>query len=417
MPADRPNTGVWLIGARGGVATTLIAGTLAIRRGLSGTFGLISEVEPLRSLALTPFENLVFGGHDIRRQSLRESAEQIYRENGTLRHEIVSAVGAELDQVDAQIRPGVLHASGAAIEALSGVDSSLITKDAAAAVERLTSDLESFRAANALGELVVVNLASTEPPIVPRPEHATAEGVDRLLAEEGGRALIASTLYTLAAARARAAYINFTPSAGALLPGVAACLDRARVPYIGSDGKTGETLVKSALAPMFKYRNLRVLTWQGYNLLGDRDGEVLASDENKRAKVESKDNLLHQYLGYPLHSRVEIDYVPSLHDLKTAWDFIHFQGFLDVKMSMQFTWQGCDSILAAPLVLDLVRMAALALRRGEQGPMGHLSIFFKSPLAARSHDLHVQYHALLEYVERVRGASGLSGEKLSGKKR
>ena len=202
-------------------------------------------------------------------------------------------------------------------------------------------------------------------------------------------------------ARAGCGYVNFTPSPGAILPGLVETLEHSGVPFIGSDGKTGETLVKSALAPLFKYRNLRVLSWQGYNLLGDRDGEVLATDENKRTKVRSKDNLLHEFLGYPLQSTVEIDYVPSLDDFKTAWDFIHFQGFLDVKMSMEFTWHGCDSVLAAPLVLDLVRLTALAQDRGESGVLRHLAIFFKNPLGSVSHDLHDQYHRLMDYVKAI----------------
>jgi myo-inositol-1-phosphate synthase len=166
---------------------------------------------------------------------------------------------------------------------------------------------------------------------------------------------------------------------------------------MGNDGKTGETLVKSALAPMFKYRNLRVLSWQGYNMLGDRDGKILSHPDNLTSKLESKDSVLQNILGYPVHTKVRIDYVESLHDLKTAWDFVHFQGFLGHKMTMQFTWQGCDAILAAPLVLDMVRLTELAMRRGEGGPMTQLAPYFKSPIGAGEHDLHRQYHAMMDY--------------------
>jgi myo-inositol-1-phosphate synthase len=153
---------------------------------------------------------------------------------------------------------------------------------------------------------------------------------------------------------------------------------------------------------MFKYRNLRVLSWQGYNILGDRDGAVLADGENKRAKVETKDGLLASILGYPLHTHVGIDFVPSLHDLKTAWDFVHFEGFLGHRMALQFIWQGCDSILAAPLVLDLVRLLDLAARRGESGPARHLACFFKRPVGDGEHDLHEQWQRLTAYAEAAR---------------
>jgi len=110
--------------------------------------------------------------------------------------------------------------------------------------------------------------------------------------------------------------------------------------------------------------------------------------------------LLEEILGYHLHTHVGIDYVASLKDMKTAWDFIHFQGFMDFKMSMQFTWQGCDAILAAPLVLDMIRLADFAARQEESGRMIQLSSFFKSPLGVKEHDLHFQFHALMDYIQR-----------------
>ena len=168
---------------------------------------------------------------------------------------------------------------------------------------------------------------------------------------------------------------------------------------MGSDGKTGETMLKSAIAPMFKYRNLHVMSWQGYNILGDRDGKVLSNEGPKQSKVTGKDKAISNILGYPLHTHVGIDYVPSLNDWKTAWDFIHFKGFLGVKMCMQFIWQGCDSILAAPLVLDMTRLADFSLKKGEYGPMKHLACFFKDPVGVEDHDLHNQFHLLLNYVE------------------
>ena len=135
------------------------------------------------------------------------------------------------------------------------------------------------------------------------------------------------------------------------------------VPVAGNDGKTGETLVKTVLAPMFSARALKVLAWQGYNMLGNRDGEVLEEPAHKAAKLENKDQALRELLSDDdLHSEVAIDFVPSLNDWKTAWDFIHFEGFLGAKMSMQFTWQGSDSALAAPLILDLAILAELASR-------------------------------------------------------
>ena len=255
---------------------------------------------------------------------------------------------------------------------------------------------------NKLKRCVCVNLTSTEPKLRLTKSHNTSKGMEKILDENRETAIRPSAIYAYAAARLGLPFIHFTPSNAALVPGIRQIFQDNDAPYMGSDGKTGETLVKSSLAPMFKYRNLKVLTWQGYNILGDRDGIVLADQENRSSKVESKDALLSKILGYPLHTHVGIDYVPSLNDLKTAWDFIHFQGFLDYKMTMQFTWQGCDAILAAPIVLDMVRFADLAKRRGESGPMPHLSCYFKSPLDIDQHDLHLQWHFMTDYVRKVR---------------
>ncbi len=221
---------------------------------------------------------------------------------------------------------------------------------------------------------------------------------EKALAVNQVSAVRPSALYAYVAASLSLPFIHFTPSNAALIPAVCELFDRNQTAYAGMDGKTGETLVKSTLAPMFKYRNLHVLSWQGYNLLGDRDGVILDSAENKQAKLDTKDGLLSKILGYPLHTHVGIDYVPSLHDLKTAWDFIHFQGFLGYKMSMQFTWQGCDAILAAPVVLDMIRLCEYARRRGESGLMTQLACFFKRPLGVDEHDLHFQFHHLMDYI-------------------
>ena len=260
-----------------------------------------------------------------------------------------------------------------------------------------------------LERVICVNLTSTEPQLEANKAHLSLAALQRAIARNDLQAVRPSTIYALAAADLGLPFIHFTPSNSVFLPAVRERFAQSGAPYMGCDGKTGETLVKSALAPMFHYRNLRVLTWQGYNILGDRDGRVLADAENKRAKVESKDSLLQKILGYPLHSHVGIDYVPSLHDHKTAWDFIHFEGFLGHRMAMQFTWQGCDAILAAPLVLDMVRCADLAARRGESGPMLQLSCFFKQPLDVSEHDLHRQWVRFVAWLDGHRGKSTPKG--------
>jgi myo-inositol-1-phosphate synthase len=193
-------------------------------------------------------------------------------------------------------------------------------------------------------------------------------------------------------------YINFTPSLGASLPALDELAQSTGSLHAGKDGKTGETLVKTVLAPMFALRNLKVMSWVGHNIFGNRDGLILDDPSNKSSKVETKDRVVTQILGYKPASLVTIEYLPDMGDWKTAWDHIHFQGFLGTKMALQFTWQGCDSLLAAPLAIDLARLADLEKRRGRRGRLTHLACFFKSPDGCEENDFFKQFTMLLEHL-------------------
>ena len=194
-------------------------------------------------------------------------------------------------------------------------------------------------------------------------------------------------------------YINFTPSLGSAPAAIDQLAVLRRTRHFGCDGKTGETLMKSVLAPMFARRNLQVLSWVGHNIFGNMDGQVLNDPANKQAKVTSKDHLIGDILGYRPHTLVSIEYIPDLGDWKTAWDHIHFAGFLGAPMTLQFIWQGCDSVLAAPLVLDLVRFTELAWRRGHIGRMPFLASFFKSPYGVEEHRFDRQFQMLEDWAK------------------
>jgi myo-inositol-1-phosphate synthase len=154
---------------------------------------------------------------------------------------------------------------------------------------------------------------------------------------------------------------------------------------------------------MFAARNLHVLSWIGHNILGGGDGRVLNDPANKASKVQSKDASLPAILGYKPQSLVSIEYVESLDDWKTAWDHIHFEGFLGTKMAMQFTWQGCDSILAAPLVLDLARLTLHAQRQGLSGVLAPLACFFKSPMGSTEQNFFTQWAMFEQYLAKAAG--------------
>ncbi|MBK6940124.1 MAG: inositol-3-phosphate synthase [Planctomycetes bacterium] len=395
-------TGIWIVGARGGVATTTVVGALAIARGLCPPTGCVSTLPPFAKLPLPEFPELVFGGHDLEvPMSFADDALELARVGRFLDPALIETLRGELDAFGARVRRGIATNCGPAVrQAQTNVagDTSTPLRDQLAGLER---DLRSFRTQHALDDIVVVNLASTEPPLAADAAQATSAALFDAIDRDSVSTVRASSLYAIAALRTGCAFVNFTPSNAAMLPGIVDLAQAEGLPIAGSDGKTGETLVKAALAPMFAHRNLRVLSWQGYNMLGDRDGEVLADPEHRRSKVHSKDGVVSGILGYPLHTHVGIDFVPSLHDHKTAFDLVHFEGFLGHRMMLTFTWLGCDSILAAPLVLDLVRFMVAAKRRGERGVQRQLACFFKSPAGVTEHDFHKQFESLLEYATRA----------------
>jgi len=390
--------GLWLVGGRGAISTCVVYGLAGLRRGDLEPVGLVTESERLAGLDLPGLDDLVLGGHDVCSRDLSRSAGELVA-MGVLDPDLVVAGADEAAAYEARLRPGLLDAPDVGMPDLDPRSAELGGRPPREQVAQLIADWDAFAQAEGLDHVVVVLLSSTEAARDPQPEWEDLDELEAAL--DAGRVQPASLLYAYAALSSGRPLVNFTPNLGASSPALLALAEARGVPHAGRDGKTGETLVKTALAPMFHQRALKVLAWQGYNMLGNRDGEVLEDPAHRSAKLQNKDEVLRQLLGEgDPHTHVGIDFVPSLADWKTAWDFIHFEGFLGTRMSLQFTWQGSDSALAAPLVLDLARLASFAHARGESGVMEHAACFFKAPLSGGSHDLHHQYARLIEYVAR-----------------
>jgi myo-inositol-1-phosphate synthase len=373
-------TGLWLVGARGSVATTVATGLALITARGQGTDGLVTEQPDLAAAGLVALDRLVLGGHDVVDVPLLKRAAQL-ADAGVVPHTALHLVHDELERTEQRLRGGYRPGH----------------EDQAAAVECLAADIRAFRDAESLARVVVINVSSTEAVVEEQSGHESLDALERAWAA-GESPLPPSAVYAAAAFTAGAAFIDFTPSTGARLPALGELAERHRVPWGGSDGKTGETLVKSVLAPMFAARSLRVRSWAGTNLLGGGDGATLADPQAMESKARSKARGLEAMLGHPVDGPVHIDNIADLGDWKTAWDHLTFSGFLGTRMSMQFTWQGCDSSLAAPLVIDLARLADLALRRDEVGPLPALGFFFKDPVGSDEHRLFEQHHTLTEWA-------------------
>jgi myo-inositol-1-phosphate synthase len=394
---SKRRVGLWLIGAFGGIGGTVALGLEALRRGLIGTTSMTTELPEFHQLGLDDFGSFVLGGHDIRRSSFRQAVGEMHERAGVFDHHLIEPCLPSLDEWTANVRPGTAFNAGPAIKKLADLPEAQRAENGLSAVERIQADLQSFRSDNRLDQVVVVNIASTEPPAPLQDIHHSVPKL-RAALESRQPVLPASGLYAWAALDLGWPYINFTPSLGASFTAAEQLAQERRAVFGGKDGKTGETLLKTVLAPMFAHRNLKILSWVGHNIFGNRDGQVLDDPANKASKLQTKDQVISQIVGYKPQTHVSIEYIESLDDWKTAWDHIHFQGFLGVRMSLQFTWQGCDSILAAPLVLDLARLALLSQRRGEVGVLKHLACFFKSPMGVSEHDFFKQFGMLAEYL-------------------
>ncbi len=288
--------------------------------------------------------------------------------------------------IDARIRPGTLANCGDTIGGLAGP----AMREFAQRVgrERRSSDCRAtcaiFSKQTGVDRVVVVNVASTEP----RQRHVELPERWDDLSKRIDDSIVRLTSRQLAVRdrRARSGHAVHQFHAVARRRRRAAIQELAvqrKTCHAGQDGKTGETLLKSVLAPMFAARNLEVLSWVGHNIFGNLDGLVLDDPANKAAKIKSKDQLVGNILGYDPQTLVSIEYIRSLGDWKTAWDHIHFRGFLGTPMTLQFIWQGCDSLLAAPLVLDLVRFVELSHRRGEVGVLEPSGQFFQAAAGSR----------------------------------
>lgn len=403
MRDEGARVGIWLIGVKGGVAATTLVGLCALRRGAVGDAGLVSRLPEFQSLPLAPWERFLVGGHEIRDVRLFDEAMRLATQSRAIDAELIRRCQEDLDRIDARTRWGTMVGVGSTISQLA---CGAVVRDESPreAIARVRRDLAEFQQDNALEHVIVVNLASTEPPGDPGAVPPTWAELERQLDRCPPSALPASSLYAIAALEQGCSYLNFTPSLGSAPPAIGELARLRGTRHMGCDGKTGETLLKSVLAPMFRSRNLHVMSWVGHNIFGNMDGVVLNDPLNKQSKIASKDHLLRQILGYPPQTLVSIEYIQSLGDWKTAWDHVHFSGFLGTPMTLQFVWQGCDSLLAAPLVLDLVRFTELAWRRGQTGTLTFLASFFKSPYEVDQQSFVHQFQMLEAWAAREKAA-------------
>lgn len=394
MSPDQPGRiGAALVGLGGAVATTAVAGVEQLRLGTCDSTGL-----PLAHRTdLAPYESLVFGGWDVDDDDLAKAA-HVHRVLEPAQIEAVSGALQTIEPWPAVADPAYCR---------NAVGTNLLPiGPLRERVERIRADLRRFRETHRLDTAVVVNLASTEIwPDLTSPVFGDVDTFEKAL-DIDEPSITPGMIYAYAAIAEGCPYANFTPSVCSDVPALLALAEREGVPVAGKDGKTGQTMLKTVLAPAFRARALKVDGWYSTNILGNRDGHVLDEPSSLASKVNTKQSVLDSILGYDVDNHiVRIDYYRPRGDAKEAWDNVDLIGFLGHSMQLKLDFLCKDSILAAPLVLELVRLLAEARRRGERGVQEQLGFFFKAPTTAdgrrAEHSLHTQEQTLLRWLDRA----------------
>jgi myo-inositol-1-phosphate synthase len=409
---------VLLVGL-GAVSTTTIAGTIAVRRGLAQPIGSLTQMGTIRLgkrtegrapaikafVPLASLDDIVFGGWDIFDENCYDAATTA----GVLERNLLEQIKPELEKIVPM--PAVFDRRY--VKRLDGpnVKKGRNKKDLA---EQLRADIQRFKRDNGCSRVVLVWCGSTEIFLTESPAHQSIDAFERAL-EANDESIPSSMIYAYAALQEGIPYANAAPNLSADVPALLQLAQQNGSPVAGKDLKTGQTLIKTIIAPGLKSRLIGVEGWYSTNILGNRDGEVLDDPESFKTKEESKKSVLDYILQpnlYPdlykdLCHVVRINYYPPRGDNKEGWDNIDIFGWLGYKMQLKINFLCRDSILAAPIVLDTALFLDLAHRAGMSGIQEWLSFYFKSPMHAPGlypeHDLFIQLMKLKNTLRHMRG--------------
>jgi myo-inositol-1-phosphate synthase len=420
-PAPRPASGRLgvLTPGLGAVATTFIAGVESVRRGLSKPIGSLTQMATIRLgkrtekrspyikefAPLAELDDLVFGAWD----PIPDDALTAARKAGVLEEKDLAPIADFLSGIKPM--PAVFDQKY--VSRLSGpnVKKGKTKRDLA---EQLRQDIRDFKSKHKCDRVVMVWCASTEIYIKPGPQHATLEQFEKAM-ERNDEAIAPSMLYAWAAIMEGVPYANGAPNLAVDTPALQELAIARGVPISGKDFKTGQTWMKTVIAPGLKARMLGLEGWYSTNILGNRDGEVLDDPASFKTKEESKLSVLHTILQPELYPElyngfshvVRINYYPPRGDNKEGWDNIDIVGWMGYPMQIKVNFLCRDSILAAPIVLDLALFMDFAQRAGMKGIQEWLSFYFKSPMAAQGlqpeHDLFIQQTKLKNTLRHLMG--------------
>ena len=391
---NKRKLGVAIIGLGGAVGTTMVAGIALLKKNLIGKEGLpLAELDKNLTGDLADYENIVFGGWDLFSEHLAKAAE----EHDVLTHKQFVAVEEELRK----IKPWRSVGNKEFLANIEG-ENKISGNSHRETIEKIRKDLQEFR--KSCDEVVVINLASTEKLADEGNEIFNSIADFEKALDNNSKEISPSMLYAYAAIAEEIPYGNFTPSVSADIPALIEFAEKQNVPIAGKDGKTGQTMIKTVLAPALKTRALRVEGWYSTNILGNRDGLALSNEDSLASKIKTKGSVLDDILGYKVEDHiVDIRYYRPRGDNKEAWDNIDITGFLGQPMQIKVNFLCKDSILAAPLAIEIARLLDLSKRRSGKGVQEQLSVFFKLPMTRNEkpeHAFHRQEKMLLDWLKR-----------------
>lgn len=385
-------TGVLIVGSKGSVATTLLAAQSAKRRNSNLSFKCPSEFDPdYASLGLIDFSDITFGGWDL----FSDSYSNACLSHGVVSSIIVDQIARDMDRIPSFSAISVFEDESITRLLIEEIPSNQPLLEL---IEKVENDISLFKKQNNVSKVIIVNLASTAKPITLSPVHMSLEAFEEGI-QRNDRAITSGMIYAYAAIKQGCHLINFTPSIMFDIPALLELAHQEKAALVGKDGKTGQTLYKTVIAPMLKQRGLKLTGWYSTNILGNQDGKILNDPDHCASKINSKSGVLNQIFGYDdFDHQVHIHYYNPRGDVKEAWDSIDFKGWFDSPMQMKINWIGNDSILAAPLVLDLIRWVDLFTDHEENGILPQLASYFKVPLGTEEQDFFKQVDMLKKHV-------------------
>ena len=410
--------GVMLVGL-GAVSTTLIAGVEAVKLGLGKPFGSLTQMGTIRLgkrterrtplikdfVPLADIHDLVFGAWDIFPDDAFMAASKAAVLDQALLKKLEAPLHAIKPMKGAFDQRWVRRLTGTHVK---------VGRNKKDLADQIVADIKEFKARTGVSRSVMIWCGSTEAYSVAKPEHQDITAFEKAL-EDNSPEISPSMIYAYASLTSGVPFVNASPNLCVDMPALVEIAGKNKLPIAGKDLKSGQTLMKTVIAPGFKARMLGVRGWYSTNILGNRDGEVLDDPESFKAKEESKRGVL-QYILQPdlypelygnIRHQVRIDYYPPRGDNKEGWDNIDIFGWLGYSMQLKINFLCRDSILAAPIVLDLALFLDLAHRSGMRGIQEWLSFYFKTPMTAPGlypeHDLFIQLMKLKNTLRHLRG--------------